>query len=93
MSFQSGETAGHILDYIQKSCIEWASQPIMINKNKKVIGIRNVIKLGSKPIHRTKVDDHGNIVCIVPKVLYTKSKCIVKPMVGFKAFVQSTLVD
>ena len=82
---------GSYFGYMKQSCIEWSSNPIIFNKKKKLVGTKKCIKLGTKPIHRTKLDDYGKCVCIIPSVLYTRDKNTIYPTLGFQEFVYSML--
>ena len=80
---------GAYLGYVQSSYIDWSSMPILFNKKRKIIGIGKQIRLGKKPVDRTKLDNHGRILGVVPRLVYKREKCSIHPTSGFHEFVYS----
>ena len=65
--------------------------PIVFSKTKKIIGMNKKIRLGKKPVHRTKLNNHGNVFDIVPKMLYKREQCTINPTSGFHEFIYNLL--
>ena len=81
---------GSYIGYIHQSFIDWSSKPIIFNKG-RILGVKKSLKLGTKPIHRTKPNDYGQIICVIPKVLYRREKRSIFPTVGFHEFVEGMM--
>ena len=65
--------------------------PIVFNKKRKILGMSKEIRLGRKPVHRTKLDNHGRVLGMIPEMLYKREKCTINPTLGFHEFIDSLL--
>ena len=82
---------GMYFAYVQQAYIDWSSRPILFNRTRKIIGATKSFRLGVKPEHRTKLNDYGECVCVIPKILYNKKRNVFVPEEGFHQFVYGTI--